>query len=239
MVLIPSKIDPTLAEIDNILEREHAANNKRRDYIGASSIGDSCSRKLWYRLNEKDNEVFDAATIRRFNDGHRSEAIIIDLLRKVPGIELHTYNQETGEQYGFVDGKFKGHYDGIIHGILEAPLTWHIFEAKCVNEKSFEKLKKLKQEDEKTALKNWNPVYYGQAVTYMDYEGLTRHYMIVCTPGVRDYISIRTEANPTMAAALRLKAKRISEATEAPERIGGPDWWECRFCYWHGKCHGT
>lgn len=234
MVAIPPRRDPVLDAIDRILEEETNSQPKRT-YIGASSIGDNCARKLWYRYHTDMKETFPADTIRKFNDGHRCEDIMAGLLRKVPGIELYTH-KEDGSQYGFEDGPFKGNYDGIIGG-LPMSSKWHIFEHKAVNEKKFEELKKLKAVNEKTALRNWDRIYFAQAVIYMDYEGLERHYMTVCTPGLRDYTSVRTEADPAFAMALKAKAHRIANAKEPPERIGGPDYFECRWCFFHGVCH--
>lgn len=234
--------DETLREIDKILVEKNRAE-PRRKYIGASSLGDSCSRKLWYRLYTDYVEQFDADTLRRFNDGHRSEDVMAEHLRMVPGIELYTVTPNGG-QFGFEDMDLgpmplSGHYDGIILGILEAPKTYHIWEHKSVNEKKFNELKKLKAIDEKKALEQWDKIYYAQAVIYMDYEELDRHYLTVSTPGLRDYTSVRTNSNPAFAKSLKEKAKRIINAKEPPEKIGGADWYECRWCSFHGVCHGS
>jgi hypothetical protein len=134
--------DPTLAALDAIYEQKGNAG-KPRDYIGASSIGDECSRKLWYRLAGH-QEQFNADTLRRFEDGHRTEALVLSWLRILPNIELHTHDA-AGKQYGFsaLGDRFKGHYDGIIKGILQAPKTWHVLEIKCVNDKSFNEFEKF------------------------------------------------------------------------------------------------
>jgi len=235
MAKLPDFIDQTLEAIDRILEQKLLEEPKRK-YIGASSIGDPCSRKIWYRYHSDEKEVFKADTIRRFNDGHRSENVMAEHLRMVPGIELFTMNGEN--QYGFKDGIFSGHYDGVIVGLIQAPKTYHIWEHKSVNEKSFMELVKLRNIDEKSALQKWNPIYYAQAVTYMHYEELTRHYMTVSTPGLRDYTSVRTEANEKFAQALRAKAFRIADAKEPPERIGGKDFYLCKMCSFYKVCHG-
>lgn len=236
MALIPERGDPTLAAIDKILEDDTNSQPKRR-YIGASSIGDPCARKLWYRYHTELPETFDASTIRNFNDGHVCEERMAALLRRVPGITLWTH-KEDGRQWGFEDGPFRGHYDGVILGLLQAPKTPAVWEHKSANEKKYAELAKLKSLDEKTALREWNGVYYSQAVINMHKAGLTRHYMTVSTPGLRDYMSVRTEENPAMAEALILKAKRIASAKEPPERIGGPDYWLCKWCSFYGECHG-
>jgi hypothetical protein len=61
----------------------------------------------------------------------------------------------------------------------------------------------------------------------MYYEKLTRHITIVATPGGRELMTVRTEANNTLAKALRDKAKRILDAEEPPVRIGQRDYFKC------------
>lgn len=235
--LTPYLRDPLLAAIDNALEKKEL-DKPIRDYIGASTIGDDCSRKIWYKWRGH-REIFDAETIRRFEDGHTTEAKVISWLRLVPSIEIHIENM--GKQYGFSDyvGKFKGHYDGVIKGIPQASKTWHILEVKCVNEKKFKEIDKWRDKvGEKNILKEWNKIYYAQAVLYMYYENINRHLTIVATPGGRDLTCFRTEADNKFAEGLRGKAHRIINATEPPERIGGSDWWQCRMCNFKEMCHG-
>ena len=63
--------------------------------------------------------------------------------------------------------------------------------------------------------------------------------MVVAMPGGRDFIQIRTEANPKLAKALTEKAKRIKSAKEPPERIGGKDFYKCKFCSFRETCHSV
>ena len=57
-------------EISNIIDKAIVDRNKevkKRTYIGASSLGDSCSRKIQYRYMGQpvdDNRDFDAKTLR-------------------------------------------------------------------------------------------------------------------------------------------------------------------------------
>ena len=229
--------DPLVALIDQVILEEHEREPPRH-YLGASSIGDECSRKLWYRYNGH-KEKFDAKTLRRFADGHRTEEVILGWLKSCPGIEIFTRGVD-GNQIGFSSfgGKFAGHYDAIGRGFPQAPKTWHIVEVKCVNEKAFEELKKLKSQNEKTAIELWNPEYWSQVQVYMHMEGLKRSIHIVATTGARDLISVRTDYNKEHAEAMLAKAKRIIDAKEPLERIGGPTFWKCKQCSFRDICHG-
>lgn len=70
-------------------------------------------------------------------------------------------------------------------------------------------------------------------------EKLTRSIHIVATPGGRDLISVRTEYDKNFAEAMLAKAKRIIDAKEPPERIGGKDFWKCKMCFISDKCHAA
>ncbi len=228
--------DPLVRLIDQVILEEHASEPPRH-YLGASSIGEECSRKLWYRYNGH-KENFDAETLRRFSDGHDTEAKIIRWLERCPGIELYTRGNE-GTQIGFsnYDGRFKGHYDGIGRGFPQAPKTWHIVEIKCVGEKAFKELEKLKAQNEKTAIELWKTEYSDQVQIYMHMEKLTRSIHIVSTPGARNLISVRSEYNKDRAEVLLMKAKRIIDSKVPLEKIGGRDFWKCKMCSFRKICH--
>jgi len=234
--------DPTLEAMDRAIEAR-ALQEPKRNYLGMSAIGHPCERKLYYDFRSTTRTAHDAATLKRFEDGHRGEALMAERLRLVPGVTLHTLDPNTGYQFGFKDhdGNFRGHMDGAIHGLLQAPSTWHVWEHKCVKDEKQEKLKKLKaSKGEKDAFAAWDEIYYAQAVLYMHYSGMTRHYLTVSTPGERSTISCRTEENPEAAIRLIEKARRIIEAPYPLARISNdPAWWQCRFCDHQEICHAT
>lgn len=238
MTLLPQTADPTLEAADRALE---AAQVRRgRPYLGMSAIGAECPRQLWYGFRWAQPQAFDAATLKRFEDGHATEAVAIARLRGVEGLELHDVDSESGRQFGFTDfgEHFRGHMDGVVLGLLQAPATWHVLEIKATADKKLAELQKAKAElGEKHALRKWNPTYYAQAVLYMDYAGLDRHYLVACSPGGRTWASIRTDADPAEALLLKAKAERIIFADRPPERAGRPDQLICRWCDYSNICH--
>ena len=234
--------EPTLEAADRALEAR-ALNEPRRTYLGMSALGEPCGRKLWYGLRGAHREAFDAATLKRFADGHASEDTMAKRLRMVDGITLLTIDPDTGKQFSLqdFDGRLQGHMDGVIHGILEAPKTWHVWEGKCVAEKGFNDFVKLRdQHGSKSTLAIWNPIYWAQGQLYMGYARLTRHFLTVCTPGARNWASCRTEFEPSAFEALKGKAERILNAYAPLARVSNdPAWWQCRMCGHAAVCHGN
>jgi len=235
-----SENDPTLDAMDAAQEAVQT-NEKRRGYLGMSALGNECSRQLWYGFRWTKRILFKAQTLRYFDDGHRTEDLIAKRIQAVDGIELQIKDPKTGGQIGWKDfgGHLRGHADGILLGLIQAPKTKHLWENKAVNDKKFAKLEKLKKINEKAALSIWDPVYYAQQVLYMSYEGLTRAWMTVTTPGGRHQLGVRTEADPAAAIKLKAKAEKIIFSDEAPDRISDSDRMPpCLWCDFKEVCRG-
>lgn len=235
MVAIPLSVDATLQEADRALER--AQTRTRRGHLGMSQIGGACDRALWYSFRWAAQPDFDADTLKRFADGHASEIVAVERLKAVPGIELHEVG-EDGRQFRFEDfgGHFSGSCDGVVLGLLQAPKTWHILEIKA--SAKHDDLDKAKRKvGDKAALVEWNATYYAQAVLYMHYAGLERHYLVCVSPGARKWTSVRTDADPVRAEILRNRASRIIFTDTAPPRIGDASHWQCKWCDFSEVCH--
>jgi len=237
--------DPTLELIrSEIVVRQK--QEKPREYIGASSIGDECARKLWYQLRmPQAADTFDAATLMRFDDGHRTEALLIERMR-LAGLSVID-RDDTGEQLRFshCGGLIAGHIDGLVTGLVQAPKKTHIFEAKCVGDRVFSAFCKLRGTVfEKDVLRSWNMKYYVQAQLYMHFSKqfhssfIDRHYTIVASAGGRDMQSCRTEYDRETALRYIDRAERIAVADREPPRMSDkPDFWLCRMCQFNKECH--
>ena len=201
--------DPTIDALKQQLVRDNPPT--QRVYLGGSVIGRECERQLWFDFRWVLQNHFDAATLARFADGHASEAVVGERLKAIPEITLWT-ETENGDQYGFKElgGHLRGHLDGVIKGLLQAPKSPHVFEHKCVNERKWRSLEKKKAEHgEKNALEQWDGVYFAQAQIYMGQAKLNHHYLTVATPGSREITSCRTDFQPLAYKRLLAKAKRI------------------------------
>lgn len=235
--------DPTLEAIKTAMQ-ERQNLEPRRGYLGASLIGEPCARKIWYAINQdklsSDLKPYPFQTLAAFEDGHRTEQLIIDRLRMVKGIDLLD-RDDNGGQFGFshFGGRMRGHVDGIIEGILQAPKKKHVLEIKCSGDKKFNEFCKIRESlGEKKTLKNWNEQYFVQAQIYMHFMQIDRHYLVCALAGGRDMQSCRTEYEPETAMQYIRRAERILDAKEAPARISNkPDFWQCRFCNYAEVCH--
>jgi hypothetical protein len=240
MVALPTIEDPTLAAVDRALEERRNAE-PARPYLGMSIIGKECERELWLTFRWVGREVSDAVTLKRFEDGHRGEDLQAERLRLVPGLELHTHDPNTGGQFAVEDcgGHVKGHMDGAVLGIIQAPKTWHCWEHKQVGEKKQTELLRFKTKlGEKDALFAWNPVYYWQGQGYMGYTGMTRHYLTAASPGGRHTVSVRTDYDEAAFLRLRAKARRVVFGARPPMGISAdPTFYKCKWCAFHAHCH--
>lgn len=243
MPILPTPLptDPTLDAIHAAMEAANKAE-RPRPYLGMSGIGEDCERRLWYgfRWCLPPGAGFDAKGLSNVQDGHRSEDVMAARLRMVKGVELFTVDPTTQRQFGFSDiaGHFRGHADGFVRGLLQAPKTWHVWEHKA-SEKGPAELAKHKTQDEKTALEKWNSTYYAQAVLYMHYGEMSRHYLTCSSPGARlPVTSVRTDASPQAAQRLIEKATRIIYAPDPLPRLSDDAaFYKCKFCPAAKICH--
>jgi hypothetical protein len=232
--------DPTLKKMDECLEEKQKLELPRR-YLGMSEIGKPCQRELFYSFRGVARRIISSQGIKAIEDGYDQEAKTIARLRAVPGIELYNDNGE-GQQIGFemLLSHFRGHCDGVVKGLLQSPATWHVFEHKSVNETKFNKLISLVQsKGEKQALIEWDEIYFSQAQIYMRCLDITRHYMVVSTPGGRAHTSCRTEYSAKKADLIIEKAQSIIfDNFLIPARISNKrEAFSCKFCAFIGICH--
>lgn len=212
-----------------------------RGYLGMSSVGHDCTRKLWYDFRFVSMPFFSAKTLQCFEDGHRSEAIMIDrILNAVPQAEFLTH-KEDGNQIGFIDidGHFRGHCDGAISGIEETGNGWAIWEHKCSDRVKVNKLIRLKESDENSALAAWNWMYYVQALLYMHYSELDMHLTTVVSSGSRKpQVQVITKADPHQAQIWIDHATYVIKAGSPPDRFRvDPEYYQCKWCDHAPVCH--
>ena len=149
--------------LENIIDKLFVESDKRREYIGASAVGNPCLRAIqfyWLHLQGRvEKPAFEPRILRIFDRGNVYE----EQIRKwmlASGFVFET--DDTKLQFSDLDDKFKGHVDGVL---LEGPLNLDypvLWECKCLNDKNSIKL-------EQQGLKTCKPGYYAQVQLYMYY----------------------------------------------------------------------
>lgn len=225
-----------IKELDRaIVEKER--KQPRRKYLGASSLGDPCSRKLQYRyMNQQVDEGkgFPAKTLRIFGLGHTIEDMMIMYFRDA-GFDLRT--EKKGEQFGFetAGGEVRGHIDGVICGgplHMAYPMLW---ECKSANEKKF-------NEFVRKGVAEANPVYAAQIAIYQAYMDLAENPCVftVLNKNTSEIYIEMVPFNGELAQATSDKAVQILKATQAndmlPRVAQNDDYFVCKWCEFRNTC---
>lgn len=212
----------------------------RRQYLGASAIGRPCPREIQLSyinaldLGGPSPEPFPARLLRIFQAGHLFEEMIVGLLRDA-GFEMKVI-KEDGRQFGFsvMNGRFKGHVDGIIH---KAPIPMEVpclFEAKSLNNKSWNDVVAR-------GVTLSKPTYAGQIAILQSYMDLGAPCLFVAIN--KDSAEIYHELvpfNAELAQQMSDRAVEIIKSTESgrllPRQFSSPDHFQCRFCAFSESC---
>lgn len=230
MAPLPPPPTPTLTAI--YADYEARQGDVFRDHLGASIIGKSCARALWYDFRWVTAVRHAGRLLRLFETGQLEEDRLVRNLRAT-GATVLDVDPETGRQFRVIahGGHFGGSLDALAYGLREAPKTWHVVEFKTHAAKSFAEL----------AAKGVfaaKPQHAAQMQIYMHLMGIARAlYVAVCKNTDALHVE-RIEADATEAKRLLDKAERIIFAQHPPARLSeDPAWFECRFCTHHAVCH--
>lgn len=222
---------PTVLAIDAAV-----AASEVRDFdhvVRASSLGKPCERHLFYRFRwAHQPESFSGRMLRLFGTGHAEEARLVEYLR-MAGLTVEAVDPATGEQFEVVavDGHFKGHTDGKVTGVIEAPVTVHLLECKTHNAKSFAQLVKH-------GVAIAKPEHVAQMQVYMHLQGLERALYVALNKDTSELHIERVRYDAITAMQLLEKAERIKRANVAPPKVADdPDNYQCRFCPSADICH--
>ncbi len=223
-----------------LAEREQ---QPRRDYLGASMLGNACIRRVQYEYAGAPKDPgadFDGKTLRIFDAGHQFEALSIKWLCAA-GFDLRTQKAD-GKQFGFsvAKGRIKGHIDGVIlagPSFLSYPMLW---EHKALNDKNW-------QDVVKRGLAISKPLYAAQVALYQGYIPDLAENPALFTALNKDTEELHHELVPfdcALAQSVSDKAVNILQATDAgillPRIAANPDFYECKFCPYAKRCwHGA
>jgi len=230
----------TCTKILDVINDSIQDNNKKkekRSYLGASSLGEPCSRKIQYRYmgTETDFEnQFTPKVLRIFEFGHVIEDMAHGWIYNA-GFDLRS-TDKNGKQYGFsiADDQIKGHIDGVIcDGPVDMayPALW---ECKSANDKSF-------NEYVRKGVAEVNSVYAAQLALYQAYMNLNNPalFTVVNKNTCEIYFEL-VPFNKMLAQQISDKAVDILKAVKHNEilpRIAvNSDYFACKRCEFRKRC---
>jgi len=189
-----------------------------RPYLGMSGLGHSCARYLWYSFHWYYEDKYTKRLARLFARGHEEEPKVWKILRDI-GYEV--WGDQTEVEYGF--GHVKGHVDGMVKNVIEAPKTTHLLEIKTASDAKFKTY--VKQ-----PIKKSHPVYYAQTQLYMHFLKLTRCLWLVVNKNDDSIHIERIRYNRDDAEQLLRKADSILMASVPPRQPFPRTYYECKWC---------
>lgn len=200
-----------------------------RSHLGASIIGDPCSRYIWSVFRWLKFEVFSARMLRLFERGKREEAHLIEYIKAAGVTEFQPFSLSSDAQAKFagIDGHYGGSTDGL--GVFNGmPI---VCEFKTHNNKSFTNLKK-------NGVIISKPKHYAQMCTYGNAWNI-KHGLYVASNKDNDDIHIELlELNSNYAEDLAAKAFDIIYASAPPAKIALQSTaFECAYCVFQDICH--
>ena len=196
-----------------------------RDYLGYSSTGGECTRKMWYDLHWAYSRSIEARVNRIFRRGDYEEGVVHKELKSIC-IKL------TDDQFTVVGpyGHVKGHIDGIVQYVPGYGDEKMLLEIKTMNHKRFIDYRNK-------GLRETNPGYYSQIMSYMGKLNLKKCLYIVTNKNdeARDYQIIDYDEDEFNR--IESVATGVLFSDKPPEKIGGKTWMTCKYCDAKQICH--
>jgi hypothetical protein len=201
--------------------------NKPRGYLGMSGLGNPCIRAVWLGWRKASIEKKINPRVKRiFERGDWEEYRIVRDLKLI-GCIVHSDQKEI---VGFA-GHAKGHIDGIVENVPDAPKTPHLAEFKTANKSNFSKFKNH-------GLKKANIIYYSQIQRYMGGLNLKRGLLIVTNKDNEERYLERIHFDKNFYQDL-LRTEEEIIMSELPPEIMFPENHEvCRWCDHKEVCRG-
>lgn len=196
-----------------------------RGYLGVSQIGHECPRHIWYAAHNADREPVAPRTLRIWERGTWEEDRIIKDLKSI-GCNVFS----TQAEVSLLDGRLKGHCDGVVEG-LPISSKLHLLEIKTMNDASWKQY-------EKKGIYDVNMQYAVQCNVYAQALKLSRVLFVAVNKNTEERCFERWHTDHACANKYIIRTAEILTMFKPPDRIGGPDWYMCRFCTYRGICHG-
>jgi hypothetical protein len=222
---------PLNVALNAALERAEPPEENVRQYLGASTIGSACARKVQYDWMV--DPVHPTQTRDIFRRGHLLE----ELSRRHFVRAGFQFAPRERLAFSTAGGLFRGHADGILLAGPELPGVKFpcLWEHKCVGDKGWRGL-------ERDGIEKAYPQYLAQILIYMAYLEVTEHPAIFTAMNANTCARLHliVPFDAAQAQTWSDRAVAIIEATRAgtllPRGFDSPDDWRCKSCGHHERC---
>ncbi len=204
-----------------------------RNHLGASVIGEDCTRKLWSTFRWLKHEVHIGRMQRLFQRGHLEEPRFIEYLR---GIGFQVWEvAENGSQHRIK--ACSGHFGGSLDGINKPPVKYGLNEPLLCEFKTSGTGKGFEYLLEH-GVKLGKPQHYDQMCIYGKHYGF-RNALYMCVNKNDDTLHIEiVSLDWNRAVELEKKAEQIIFTPYAPAKIStSPAYIKCKSCHFKPICH--
>lgn len=199
-------------------------HSAKRDYLGASQLGDPCDRKIYYDMNGDEEETYDYQKNDIFERGHLEEPRIFAHLKR---INIHVDQEQV--HFATSCGALQAHADAIITDLEDGQK--YILEIKTMKQERFEHMVKV-------GAKESNFQYYIQCQLYMGMSSIPRAILLVRNKNTEKLYEERFEFDHGFYQAQIQRARRLQEARTAPKGFTTsqkPNY-RCNWCRYHEHC---
>jgi hypothetical protein len=221
---------PVNKRINELIEATAPPTPNERQYLGASSIGSECLRRIqfdWFVDPELPVRTQDI-----FARGHFFE----ELTRKHMKEAGFVFAPAETLRFETADGLFRGHGDGVLIGGPEIPELIYpaLWEHKALKAKSWRAI-------ERDGLKDLHRVYACQIAVYQAYLNLTNP-VLFCVLNADDCTRLwfLVPFDPVLAQETSDRAVMVIEASKAGELLprvtNDPEHWMCKACSHRAHC---
>jgi hypothetical protein len=223
---------PLNQQLNDLIERAEPPGKNYRQYLGASSIGAECLRKVQY--DWMCDPVFPGRIKDIFARGHFFEEVTRQHLIAA-GFEFAPAERLAFET---AEGLFCGHADGVLTAGPEVPGLIYpcVWEHKCLGGKGWKAI-------ERDGLIGLYAIYAGQVALYQAYLNFTNPALFSCVNAdtcSRLHFAVPFDAQ--LAQATSDRGVAVIKATRAgallPRVTEDPEDWRCRMCSHATRCWG-
>lgn len=232
-----SKLVKLSADFKALIEDTTAAMypNEFRTHLGASVVGHSCVRHIWYNFRWAYLKKVEGRLGRLFNTGHRYEDRIVEWLTKA-GCQVARLDPVTNKQYTF--SAFNGHFGGAGDGFVKLPPQFNFDDTLLLECKTSGTGAKFSNLSKGVAVAMPQHMVQQSIYGFM----FKVNYSLYWAGNKNDdsiYISIMEIDFGLAREALR-KAEYVINEQNKPARISeDPAYFVCKMCDYFDVCHGN